>query len=65
MRFQIRAMEEQGLIRRLPQYDTISGGQKNNEYDLSGLVKRATELPKEELAEKKNRHRRDADGSPA
>lgn len=55
----IRRMEKMGLIQRIPQKDP-DRGQKSNQYDLSGLVRKATPMAKAALVE---REKRDAERS--
>lgn len=61
----IRAMEEVGLISRIPR-KTHYGGQQSNEYDLTGLVKRAQQLSEEEQdGKKEDKARKDARKKPS
>ncbi len=58
----IRDLERKGIIERKPRYNSksVGGGQKSNEYVLTGLVRKLKQLATEEINTKKERE--EADG---
>jgi DNA-binding transcriptional ArsR family regulator len=54
----IRKLERAGLIERGERFDTKHGGQSMNEYDLRGLINKATPYAHELLSEREGRRKR-------
>ncbi len=53
----VRELEKAGLIKRAKRHDK-HGGQSMNEYDLRGLINKATPYARQELDEREGRQRR-------
>jgi len=58
MRKHVAKLQKAGLVRRLPKHIAGTKGIASNEYDLSGLVKRARKLAQETLEDRKTRESR-------
>jgi len=54
----MRKLEKAGLIERVERYDSKHGGQSMNEYDLRGLINKATPYAHQELGEREGRRKR-------
>lgn len=54
MRKHVAKLQKAGLVQRTPKHIVGTKGIASNEYDLSGLVKRARKLAQETLEERKN-----------
>ncbi len=57
----IRNLEQVGLIQRHKQFSEANKGQRANQYDLKGLIRKANELAKEEIEEREKRQQREVD----
>jgi hypothetical protein len=51
----VRKLEKAGLIQRIVRHDSKHGGQSMNEYDLQGLINKATPYAHQEMAERAGR----------
>jgi len=54
----VRKLERAGLIERIVRYDTKHGGQTSNQYDLKGLIEKATPYAHQEMDERADRERK-------
>ena len=55
----VRDLEQRGMIERIKRYDAKHGGQSSNQYDLQGLINKATPFARQEMGERADRdHKR-------